>query len=100
MHTDIINLSSCDERERESMLLCLFERCPTADNAALFHMKGCSVIVIIMAQGGALSPGKLWCYFLHFDLKQQLPFGKVSKSCLFSLQKHRFFFGGKIFDLL
>lgn len=38
-----------------------FKRCPTVDNAALFQMKGHSVIVIIMTPGGDFILTKL-CY--------------------------------------
>lgn len=55
-----------------------FERCPAADNDALFHMKGRSVTVIIMTQGGAFFLTKLFYQNVVLALKKKHTFGQVT----------------------
>lgn len=47
-------------------------RCPSADSGALFHMKECSVIVIIMTQWGAF-PLTKWFFRTSKDPNLTLP---------------------------
>ena len=48
-----------------------FERCPAADNDALFDMKGCSVTVIIMTLGGAFFLTELFYRNVGLALKKK-----------------------------
>lgn len=57
--------------ERGKACWCGFERCPVVDNAALFQMKGHSVIVIIMTQGEAFSLSELFYLNVGLTLKKK-----------------------------
>lgn len=59
-HVSLEKLSSCDQQRRENLPMGLPKDASMLDNAALFQVKGPSVAVLIMTQGGAFLLAELF----------------------------------------